>query len=101
MPKKSHAEAQRRHRVKLRERALDLVGRKCVFCGSCEKVEMAHLAVNGIRGPGRGWERRYGDVVKNPKDYAPMCVEHHRLFDRLTARLREQAAREKEEKIPF
>lgn len=74
-------EMQKRYRQRLKKRAWKLLGRKCYFC--CRRaVHMAHV-VQYEGGNGRGTERRYLDVIKNPKNYRGMCVMHHLLFDAL------------------
>lgn len=45
-------------------------------------VEFAHVKPTGLDGPGRGMERRYRDVLKNPDCYRVLCKECHRKADR-------------------
>lgn len=98
-----NSDSVRKHRQSLKRRAFKLIGAACVWCGSEERVEAAHVIPTGIKGEGRGLDRRYRDVVNNPSAYRPMCRSHHRLFDKLVklglARADEPPAGE--EPIPF
>lgn len=76
----NHAEAQRRYRAKLKERAKAACGDVC-RCGSKE-VEFAHVKPTGLNGCGRGMTHRFLDVIKHPKHYRPMCKSCHREHDR-------------------
>ena len=60
-------------------------------------MQCAHVTPTKIKGAGRGMERRYIDVIRNPGKYRPMCAGCHRTFDALV-KLWHPA---KEEPIPF
>lgn len=79
----------RRYQDRLKERAKNLLGSKCVFCGSEDRLQAAHVAVTSLSraGAGRGMKRRYKDVVQNPDAYRAMCAGCHRTFDALTGKL--------------
>lgn len=79
----------RKYQDRLKRRAQDLLGSKCVFCGSEENLQAAHVAVTRLSrtGPGRGMKRRFNDVIQNPDAYRAMCAKCHRLFDALTGKL--------------
>lgn len=91
----------RRCLEKRKAEALELLGSKCIFCGSPE-VQAAHVVPTPICGKNsRGSYRRWADVVKYPTHYRPMCPRCHRRFDALVAlRLQHEASRPEEE-IPF
>jgi hypothetical protein len=73
-----------RYRQDLKCRAFDLIGGACVFCGTTEKIEAAHVKPTSLCGSNsRGMDRRYRDIIKNPDCYRPMCGKHHRVFDQL------------------
>lgn len=91
----------RKYRQDLKARALALIGDACVWCGSKENVDAAHVKPTALRGPGRGLEKRYKDVVKHQDHYRPMCKKHHRMFDAYVAGLRELLTKAREEPIPF
>lgn len=80
------ADQAREYRQRLRQRALDLIGRVCVFCGETEGIQAAHVIETNIKGSGRGLDRRYRDVIKHPDSYRPMCRECHLVFDALWAK---------------
>ena len=73
----------RLYRQRLRDRAFNAIGRKCVFCQSGDDLHASHVMVTKINGMGRGLDRRYRDVIANPEAYRPMCRECHRIFDAL------------------
>lgn len=83
------AEIDRRYQDQLKERAFDAIGRRCVFCGTDENIEAAHMAQTKLMrgGPGRGKKRRFQDVVNHPEAYRPMCKSCHKTFDALTGKL--------------
>lgn len=90
----THA-AQCRERTK--QRALDAIGRECVFYGSSEDLHAAHVKPTGLKGPSRGKRERYKDVAENPDCYRPMCKDCHRTFDALRSLWRPEI----EKPIPF
>lgn len=54
----------------------------CEKCGGLEhKRELAHLTATGLKGSGRGVERRYYDIRRNPDCFARLCVPCHREYD--------------------
>lgn len=83
-----------RYRRRLKERALALFaeffGPFCQHCGNedVDDLEFAHLEPTNIRGPSRGWERRYLDVLKNRWSYTLLCWDCHLAFDRKSPRER-------------
>jgi len=82
----SKAEYQREYRKNLRARALMAIGGMLPMCSweDCREVddlEFAHTKPTGLNGEGRGMERRYLDVLKNPDKYRLLCKPHHTMFD--------------------
>lgn len=71
-----------------------------MFCETNEQIEAAHVVPTGLKGEGRGLDRRYRDVLKHPDCYRPMCKRCHRTFDKL-ARLIRAELEPAEEPIPF
>ena len=68
----SNAERVKRYRENLRNKARELHGDKCVVCGE-PATELAHVYPTGLRGPGRGMDRRYRDAIKNSDCYVATC----------------------------
>ncbi len=93
------SEQSKKYRQRLRERAFNSIGWTCIFCGTGEKIHAAHVIETGLRGPSRGMDRRFRDVIKNPQSYAPMCHKHHMVYDKLKRRSTIRPANE--EPIPF
>lgn len=46
---------------------------KCGVCGSRTGIQFAHLEPTGLNGMGRGGQRRYIDIKRNPTKYIPLC----------------------------
>ena len=44
-------------------------------------LEFAHISPTGLSGIGRGSDRRYLDVEKNPGSYRLLCWQHHDELD--------------------
>lgn len=93
----------RKYRRNLRRRAIALLGKECYFCGSRKRKDAhaAHVEPTGLNGAGRGMDRRFRDVIKNPEKYRRMCASCHRKFDALVSTLMKLARGEREEPIPF
>ncbi len=90
-------EHQRLYKQRLKQRALELIGTRCVWCGSEENVDAAHIRPTPIEGKSaRGMNARWSDVIKHSDCYRPMCHKHHRLFDSLRSQPKFD-----EELIPF
>jgi len=61
------------------------------FGGSCwknecgeddpDRLEFAHVLDTPVMGWGRGRNKRYYDVLKNPDCYALFCKYHHKEYD--------------------
>ena len=66
---------------KRRKRLLEEWGGECLFCGSTEKLEFAHLKETELNGRGRGRKERLYDVIKHPDSYVLLCNKNHREFD--------------------
>jgi hypothetical protein len=92
-------ERNRTYRQRLKTRALMLIGVQCVFCKQPSE-HAAHVKPTGLKGPSRGLDRRYRDVLKNPDCYRPMCKGCHRVFDGLVSLARVTTLKT-EEPIPF
>lgn len=90
----------RDYRQCLKKRAFDAIGRVCVFCESEEEIHAAHVLPTGLKGSSRGLDRRFRDVIKNPKCYRPMCKKCHRIFDALVKLVKPDPIVE-EDPIPF
>jgi hypothetical protein len=78
--RRAHCEANRRYREKLRLRCLDLLGDRCRRCRSTRHIEFAHIKPTGLRGRGRGLDRRYRDILANPDCYLPLCHDCHLAY---------------------
>lgn len=86
MSQNASPNACRKYRQRLKTRAVELIGDKCVFCGWKEGLEMAHVKETKLSGSSaRGMGQRYIDVIKNPDAYRRMCRRCHRVFDQLAA----------------
>jgi predicted restriction endonuclease len=81
MCRERHQDNQRRYRRRLRASLVEKFGGKCKACGATELLEFAHKQPNHIRGPGRGSQRRYSDVKRNPDNYLLLCKPCHYAFD--------------------
>lgn len=77
----SRSEWQRRYRQRLKSRVEMIHPPQCAHCGGTKRLELAHLCETELKGRGRGLERRYLDVLKNPQCYARLCRKCHRAFD--------------------
>lgn len=66
-----------------RKRLLEEWGGECLFCGSKEKLQFAHLEETDVKGWGRGRKERLYDVINNPDSYVLLCREHHRKLDKV------------------
>src|SRR2546427_384454 len=53
----------------------------CGRCGTHILIEFAHLTETKVNGKGRGRKERFYDILKHPEAYAPLCHEHHEMFD--------------------
>lgn len=86
----------RAYRQALKRRAFKLLGFHCIFCGCTRRkrkktktgtraicMHAAHVVPTGLNGAGRGLDRRYRDIIKNPDKYRLMCEDCHRIFDAL------------------
>ncbi len=60
-----------------------MLGGKCVFCeeSSPSNLEFAHIKETGLKGMGRGKQRRYYDIKNHIECYRLMCKTHHKQFD--------------------
>lgn len=62
-------------------------GGKCVMCGYGktvpEKLEFAHIKPTKLNGEGRGLNRHYNDIKKNPSHYVLVCKRCHRTIDNI------------------
>lgn len=67
---------------KRRKRLLEEWGGECLFCGSTENLEFAHLEETEVKGWGRGRKERLYDVINNPDSYVLLCRKNHREFDK-------------------
>lgn len=89
----------RTYRQRLRERAFNEIGHRCIFCRA-SKVDAAHVMPTKLSGKNsRGMDRRYRDVIQNPDCYRPMCRRCHLAYDKLQASLGK--CHVEEEPIPF
>lgn len=60
-----------------------LFGDKCVYCGSTENLQFAHIKKTKLSGTdGRGRKERYYDIRNNPKSYVLACKKCHEDLDR-------------------
>lgn len=88
--------------ARLKKIVRKLVGWRCVWCGTGEDVQLAHVLPTEMSDHHkRSQWQRYNDAAKHPECYRPMCAKHHRLFDNLTGSLMEAAKGAKEEPIPW
>lgn len=87
-----------KYRQDLKVRAFVAIGVQCVFCHDGQDLHCAHVGRTLLKGPGRGMQQRYSDVLKNPDKYRPMCKDCHRTFDALVASIRKEPP---VEEIPF
>lgn len=94
----TNSETCRAYRQRLRTRALNLIGRDCVFCGSAFNVHATHVRSTGLDGESRGMDRRYLDIIKHPSHYRPMCRHCHGIFDSITRHIEPTVP---EEPLPF
>ncbi len=96
----SSKERMREYRKELKQRAFELIGSECVFCGVKDGLHAAHVQPTKLNGAGRGMDRRYLDVIKNPQAYRPMCGKHcHKIYDKLVSLIRKEDV--EEEPIPY
>lgn len=55
------------------------------FCWLCfeehEKYEFAHIKETKVNGWGRGRNKRYCDILKNPNSFALFGEECHKIYD--------------------
>lgn len=63
-------------------------GNRCEECGVLLQVEgnqvnlqFAHITPTGLRGHGRGRNRRILDIRKNPGSYRLLCLDCHERID--------------------
>lgn len=68
------------HRAK-RAQAIAERGGACEECGSTYRLEFAHIRPTGLVGPGRGYNERVLDVMRNPKSYRLLCHNCHVRLD--------------------
>lgn len=94
----SKKERMKRWRERLKERAFNSIGWKCIFCKTSDRIQAAHVIPTEIRGPSRGKDIRYLDIIRNPHCYRPMCTTCHRAYDKLS---KELAPAHDDEPIPF
>lgn len=74
--------------IKLKEKALRLLGNKCHFCevpSHIKPLDAAHVLLTKLSrtGGSRGMYRRWKDISDNPMHYRMMCRPCHRKFDYL------------------
>lgn len=82
-PRTRHAVNSARHRAKMVRALARWRSGPCEKCGDRKgKREMAHLTPTGLNGAGRGVERRYYDITRNPGCYGRLCVPCHRTIDK-------------------
>jgi hypothetical protein len=57
---------------------------RCLFfdCKETEGLEFIHLSETDLRGMGRGYKNKVGDIRTHPYAYSRACREHHRAFDK-------------------
>lgn len=67
---------------KRRKRLLEEWGGECLFCGSTENLQFAHLEETEVKGWGRGRKERIYDVIRHPDCYVLLCSKNHREFDK-------------------
>lgn len=65
-----------------RKELLEEWGGECLFCGSTEKLQFAHLTETELSGAGRGRKERLYDVIYNPDCYVLLCSKNHRELDK-------------------
>ena len=83
-PPSRHALRVRKYRRKIARSMEAWRAGRCEQCGGKDyKRELAHLTATGLKGEGRGMERRYYDIRTNPDCYARLCIPCHRRYDRL------------------
>lgn len=96
----TNGERRVRYIRRLKARAFEIIGKRCIFCGKRKNLHAAHVKPTKLKGPGRGDAKRWKDVIDNPDCYRPMDVNCHRTFDALVS-MAKKATWEKEEPIPF
>lgn len=65
-----------------RKRLLEEWGGECLFCGSKENLQFAHLKETSVKGWGRGRKERIYDVIHNPDSYVLLCCKNHKELDK-------------------
>lgn len=71
----------RRYHDRLRQRALWLYLPWCCQCGMVDNLEFAHIMRTKLAGKGRGFNKRYLDILRHPGSYRVMCRRCHAAYD--------------------
>jgi hypothetical protein len=83
-----NSERSRKYRQRLKERVREIHGTVCKTCGAdpakdeTVRLQLAHVKPTGLRGAGRGLDRRMLDAIKNKDCYRLECSGCHYQRDR-------------------
>lgn len=58
-------------------------GNKCLQCGKTNDLQFAHVRPTGVKGSGRGLDKRMRDIRHHPNDYILLCKSCHLILDSL------------------